>query len=141
MSDLLLKMPLVYEPLKKNRFVLRFPADLGIQEWTLVSAKRPSINQNPVEIPFLNTSTWVVGRYVWEDVTVTFDVDGGTPAPEAQTIPYGGYAEKPDPGNPRHTDPDRRSRDRGTLRTGDPGLHFYGKRTSELTGHWCPSPV
>lgn len=71
-SDVLLKMPLVYEPLKKNRFILRFPADLGIQEWTLVSAKRPSISQNPVEIPFLNTSTWVVGRYLWEDVNVVF---------------------------------------------------------------------
>ena len=72
MSDLLIKMPLVYEPLKKNRFILRFPADLGIQVWTLVSAKRPSINQNPVEIPFLNTSTWVLGRYLWEDINVVF---------------------------------------------------------------------
>lgn len=72
MSDLLIKMPLVYEPLKKNRFILRFPADLGIQEWTLVSAKRPSINQTPVEIPFLNTSTWVLGRYLWEDISVVF---------------------------------------------------------------------
>ena len=32
MSDLLLKMPLNYEPLRKNRWLLRFPADLGIQE-------------------------------------------------------------------------------------------------------------
>ena len=31
MSDLLLKMPNTYEPLRKNRFVFRFPADLGIQ--------------------------------------------------------------------------------------------------------------
>ena len=71
MSDLLLKAPLTYEPLKKNRWILRFPADLGIQEWTLESASRPSINQNPVEIQFLNTSTWVVGRYTWEDINVT----------------------------------------------------------------------
>ena len=46
MSDLLLKMPNTYEPLRKNRFVFRFPADLGIQEWTVESGKRPSINQN-----------------------------------------------------------------------------------------------
>ena len=26
-------MPLNYEPLRKNRWLLRFPADLGIQEW------------------------------------------------------------------------------------------------------------
>jgi len=69
--DALLKMPMQYEPLRKNRFVLRFPADLGIQEWTLVSAKRPSINQSATEIQFLNTSTWVLGRYTWDDISVT----------------------------------------------------------------------
>lgn len=67
---MLLKMPLQFEPLRKNRFILRFPADLGIQEWTLVSAKRPSINQNATEIQFLNTSTWVLGRYTWDDINV-----------------------------------------------------------------------
>ena len=70
MADMLLKMPLQFEPLRKNRFILRFPADLGIQEWTLVSAKRPSINQNATEIQFLNTSTWVLGRYTWDDINV-----------------------------------------------------------------------
>ena len=72
MSDLLYKMPLVYEPLRKNRFIIRFPSDLGIQEWTVESAKRPSINQNSVEIPFLNTSTFVVGRYKWNEMNITF---------------------------------------------------------------------
>ena len=72
MNDTLLKMPLVYEPLRKNRWIMRFPADTGIQSWTLVSASRPSINQGATEIAFLNTSTWVVGRYTWEDINVTF---------------------------------------------------------------------
>nr|DAN25866.1 MAG TPA: Baseplate wedge protein [Bacteriophage sp.]DAO69961.1 MAG TPA: Baseplate wedge protein [Bacteriophage sp.] len=70
MSDLLLKMPLNYEPHRKNRWVFRFPSDLGIQEWYLSSASRPSIKQNPKEIPFLNTSTWVVGRYTWDAIQV-----------------------------------------------------------------------
>ena len=70
MSDLLLKMPLNYEPLRKNRWLLRFPADLGIQEWWLSSASRPSIKQAEKEIPFLNTSTWVVGRYTWDSIQV-----------------------------------------------------------------------
>ena len=70
--SLLYKAPLNYEPKKKNRFLLRFPSDLGIQEWTVESTKRPSITQNPVEIPFLNTSTWVAGRYTWDDLNVTF---------------------------------------------------------------------
>ena len=37
MSDLLMKMPLPYEPKRKNRFLLRFPSELGIQEWWLAS--------------------------------------------------------------------------------------------------------
>ena len=72
MSDLLTKMPLVYEPLRKNRWMLRFPADLGIQEWTLESASRPHISQPAQEIQFLNTSTYVVGRYTWGEINVVF---------------------------------------------------------------------
>ena len=72
-KDLLLKMPVQYEPLRKNRWVLRFPDDFGIQEWTLVSASRPKITQAPVEIQFMNTSTWVLGRYTWEDINVVFN--------------------------------------------------------------------
>ena len=70
--DMLYKAPIINEPKRQNRFVLRFPSDLGINEWTVESAKRPSITQNPVEIPFLNTSTWVLGRYTWDDMNVTF---------------------------------------------------------------------
>jgi hypothetical protein len=71
MSDMLTKMPLVYEPLRKNRWLLRFPSDLGIQEWTLESASRPKISQKSVEIEFLNTSTYVLGRYTWDSINVT----------------------------------------------------------------------
>ena len=71
-QDLLLKMPLQFEPLRKNRWVVRFPSDLGISEWMLSSAKRPSISQGSTEIPFLNTSTYVVGRYKWDDMQLTF---------------------------------------------------------------------
>lgn len=51
---------------------MRFPSDLGISEWMLASANRPSINQGSTEIQFLNTSTWVVGRYTWDTISVTF---------------------------------------------------------------------
>ena len=46
MSDLLMNMPLKFEPLRKNRWVVRFPSDLGISEWMLKSAARPKINQS-----------------------------------------------------------------------------------------------
>ena len=43
-SKLLMKMPVPYEPMKKNRWLIRFPSDLGIQEWWLSSAQRPKLN-------------------------------------------------------------------------------------------------
>lgn len=70
--DLLLKMPLQFEPLKQNRWVVRFPSDLGISEWMLQSASRPSIQQTSTPIQFLNTETYVVGRYTWENIQLTF---------------------------------------------------------------------
>lgn len=72
MSDLLIKMPFNFEPLRQNRWIFRFPDDLGIQEWFLKSSSRPKINQNEQEIQFLNTSTWVLGRYTWDAIDVTF---------------------------------------------------------------------
>ena len=83
MSDLLLKMPLQYEPLRKNRWLLRFPADLGIQEWWCSSAKRPSIKQEAKAIPFLNTETYVVGRYTWGEIQVTLNDPIGPSASQA----------------------------------------------------------
>lgn len=83
MSDLLLKMPLNYEPLRKNRWLFRFPSDLGINEWWLSSAARPSINQNETEIQFLNTSTWVVGRYTWDTIEITLRDPIGPSASQA----------------------------------------------------------
>ena len=83
MSDLLLKMPLNYEPLRKNRWLLRFPADLGIQEWWLKSAARPHIQQEGKAIEFLNTETYVVGRYKWASMQVTLRDPIGPSASQA----------------------------------------------------------
>lgn len=83
MSDLLMSMPLEYEPLRKNRFLLRFPSDLGIQSWWVANTSRPTITMQETEIPFLNTSTWVVGRYVWEQISVTLRDPIGPSASQA----------------------------------------------------------
>ena len=83
MSDLLLKMPVEYEPLRKNRFLIRFPSDLGINEWWVSTASRPTITQTETEIPFLNTSSWVVGRYIWEQINVTLKDPIGPSASQA----------------------------------------------------------
>ena len=72
MADLLMKMPVPFEPKRKNRFILRFPSSLGINEWYVQSAKRPSAKINATEIQFINTSTYVAGRFVWEEINVSF---------------------------------------------------------------------
>lgn len=71
MADLLINMPLEFEPLRKNRWVLRFPSDIGISEWMLKSASRPSITTKETQIPFINTETYVAGRYNWENIQCT----------------------------------------------------------------------
>jgi hypothetical protein len=83
MANLLMKMPVPYEPKRKNRFILRFPSSLGINEWFVISTSRPKIAINEVEIPFLNTSTWVAGRFTWDAIDVTFKDPIGPSASQA----------------------------------------------------------
>lgn len=83
MADLLMKMPIPYEPKRKNRFILRFPSTLGINEWYVFSTSRPSAKIKDVEIPFLNTSTYVAGRFNWEPIKVQFKDPIGPSAAQA----------------------------------------------------------
>lgn len=83
MANLLMKMPVPYEPKKQNRFILRFPSSLGINEWFVMSASRPKITIGEVEIPFLNTSTWVAGRFTWDAIDITFKDPIGPSAAQA----------------------------------------------------------
>ena len=78
-----MKMPVPYEPKRQNRFILRFPSSLGINEWYVSSTKRPSAKINSTEIPFLNTSTYVAGRFTWEEMKVTFKDPIGPSAAQA----------------------------------------------------------
>lgn len=83
MADLLMKMPLPYEPKRQNRFILRFDSSLGINEWFVESAKRPSIKIGSTPIEFLNTSTYVAGRFTWDPITVKFRDPIGPSASQA----------------------------------------------------------
>jgi hypothetical protein len=83
MADLLMKMPVPYEPKRQNRFILRFPSSLGINEWFVESASRPSIKIGSTEIQFLNTSTYVAGRFNWDPITVKFRDPIGPSASQA----------------------------------------------------------
>ena len=83
MADLLMKMPIPYEPKRQNRFILRFPSSLGINEWFVESSARPHITIAATEIPFLNTSTYVAGRFTWQTLNVTFRDPIGPSAAQA----------------------------------------------------------
>jgi hypothetical protein len=83
MADLLMKMPVPFEPKRKNRFILRFPSSLGINEWYVTSTSRPKAKINTTEIPFLNTSTYVAGRFTWEEISVQFKDPIGPSASQA----------------------------------------------------------
>jgi hypothetical protein len=83
MANFLMKMPVPYEPKKENRWILRFPSALGLNEWYFLSAKRPTIKIDEVEIPFLNTSTWVAGRFKWEPMDVVLRDPIGPSASQA----------------------------------------------------------
>jgi hypothetical protein len=83
MADLLMKMPIPYEPKRVNRFILRFDSTLGINEWFVESAARPSIKINSVPIPFLNTETYVAGRFNWNTISVKFRDPIGPSASQA----------------------------------------------------------
>jgi hypothetical protein len=83
MADLLMKMPIPYEPKRQNRFILRFPSSLGINEWFVESTARPHITITATEIPFLNTSTYVAGRFNWQTLNVVFRDPIGPSAAQA----------------------------------------------------------
>jgi len=83
MADLLMKMPVPYEPKRQNRFILRFPSSLGINEWFVESASRPTITVGSTEIQFLNTSTYVAGRFTWGEISVKFRDPIGPSASQA----------------------------------------------------------
>ena len=83
MADLLMKMPIPYEPKRQNRFIVRFPSTLGINEWFVETAARPHITVNSTEIQFLNTSTYVAGRFTWGTINVKFRDPIGPSASQA----------------------------------------------------------
>jgi len=72
-----------FEPLRKNRFFLRFDSALGIAEWYVSTAERPKLKIDETEIQYLNGSTWVAGRAVWEPITVVLRDPIGPSATQA----------------------------------------------------------
>ena len=78
-----MKMPVPFEPKRVNRFIVRFPSSLGINEWYVSSASRPNAKIKSVEIPFLNTKTYVAGQFEWNEIKVKFRDPIGPSAAQA----------------------------------------------------------
>ena len=56
---------------------------MGINSWYVESTSRPNVQINSTEIPFLNTSTYVAGRFTWNTISVTFRDPIGPSASQA----------------------------------------------------------
>jgi len=70
-------VPIEQEPKKKHRFELQFPTELGIESYLVQTSGKPKIDIGNVEIPYMNTSTFVSGRYKWGTIDIKFlDVIG-----------------------------------------------------------------
>ena len=77
MADMFRPVPVEQEPKRKNRFVLEFPTELGIESFLVQTSGKPHLEIGSTEIPYMNTSTWVAGRSKWGTIEVKFiDVIG-----------------------------------------------------------------
>lgn len=77
MADMFRPVPIEQEPKKNNRFVLEFPTELGIESYLVKTSGKPKMSIGSVELPYMNTSNWVAGRYTWGTIDITFiDVIG-----------------------------------------------------------------
>jgi hypothetical protein len=71
-GEMIRGIPFEYEPKRVNRFFAEFADELGIEVWKVQKFKRPSMKINSVPIMFMNEQNYVAGRYVWEEMAVTF---------------------------------------------------------------------
>lgn len=70
-------VPIEQEPKRKNRFYLEFPTELNIESYLVQTSGKPKLTINSVEIPYQNTSNFVLGRAKWETMDIEFlDVIG-----------------------------------------------------------------
>lgn len=72
MSDLLTGIPMDYELKRTNRFFAEFPDEVGIEIWKVRKFDRPKADINIVEIPWINETNYVNGKYKWNPVTIEF---------------------------------------------------------------------
>lgn len=80
-------VPINFEPKRNNRFYLEFPTELGIEVWKVREVKRPTMEINSVEIPYMNESNYVAGRYKWGTIDITL-IDPIAPSTSTQVMEW-----------------------------------------------------
>jgi hypothetical protein len=77
-------VPNQYEPLRPNRFEVRFPAqdiELHKYTWIVNAIDRPKMKVNSVPIKYLNYEQKVAGHVTFDDITLEFiDLQGPSSA-------------------------------------------------------------
>lgn len=77
MADMFRPVPVEQEPKRKNRFVLEFPTELGIESFLVQTSGKPSVEIGDTVIPYMNFEQHVSGKVKWGPIDVTFlDVIG-----------------------------------------------------------------
>ena len=64
--------PVQYEPILKNRFLLEFPSELGIETWMVESVGGMGMTINPVPVEEMNSTTHVAGKVKFDTLSVKF---------------------------------------------------------------------
>ena len=80
-------VPINFEPKRNNRFYLEFPTELGIEVWKVREVKRPTMEINSVEIPYMNETNYVAGRYKWSTMDITL-IDPIAPSTSTQVMEW-----------------------------------------------------
>ena len=61
------------QPLLKNNFIVTFlNPGLDIPSWLVQETTMPKFKQNEIEVAYFNTSQWMVGRYLWDQIELSF---------------------------------------------------------------------
>jgi hypothetical protein len=80
-------IPINFEPKRNNRFYLEFPTEIGIEVWKVSEVTRPSMEINSTEIPYMNESNYVAGRYKWNEIDITL-LDPIAPSTSTQVMEW-----------------------------------------------------
>ena len=80
-------VPIQFEPKRNNRFYLQFPSEIGIEVWQVSDVKRPSMEIKPIEIPYMNETNYVAGRFKWNTIDITL-LDPIAPSTSTQVMEW-----------------------------------------------------